>query len=128
MTNSDKVLELIYHHHNGLDDDEISEKTGIQPRQQIHQICSRLEGEGRIKRVSIQKRGKRRKIHNFPAVEEAIASGMEQDSAKMIDSDWRRKLTMLMAATGREEAELLDVAVRDLARKILSEEMNSRSG
>src|SRR5437867_1369215 len=66
MTNVETVEKLIQEHPEGLDDDEIATMTGIQPRQQVHQICSRLDAAGRIRRESIEKPDKRRKIHNFP--------------------------------------------------------------
>src|SRR6266478_4959368 len=66
MKNIDKVLKLIQQHPEGLDDDEISDQSGIQPRQQVYQICKRLEIEGKIRRRNVEKTGKRSKIHNFP--------------------------------------------------------------
>lgn len=49
MTNADRILELLKQRP-GLDDDEISRLTGIQPRQQVNQICRRLETHGRLER------------------------------------------------------------------------------
>ena len=124
MTNSDTLLELIGEHPEGLDDDEISEKTGIRPRQQVYYICTRLAAEGRIRRVSVQAPGKRRKIHNFPVSATLPPSSVPQTgTVKTEDVSWRRRLSMLVAATGTDEVELLDEAHLDLARKLLREDV-----
>ena len=120
MTNADTLLTLIGEHPEGLDDDEISEKTGIKPRQQVYYICTRLAAEGRIRRVSVQAPGKRRKIHNFPAGATLPPSSVPQSgTVNTEDASWRRRLSMLVAATGREDVELLDEALLDLAKKLL---------
>ena len=120
MTNADTLLALIGQHPEGLDDDEISEKTGIKPRQQVYYICTRLAAEGRIRRVSVQAPGKRRKIHNFPAGATLPPSSVPQSgTVNTEDASWRRRLSMLVAATGREDVELLDEALLDLAKKLL---------
>ncbi len=120
MTNADTLLTLIGKHPEGLDDDEISEKTGIKPRQQVYYICTRLAAEGRIRRVSVQAPGKRRKIHNFPAGATLPPSSVPQSgTVNTEDASWRRRLSMLVAATGREDVELLDEALLDLAKKLL---------
>ena len=59
MGNKKKVLQVITNNP-GLDDDELSEKTNITPRQQVNQICNRLVQEGLIRRVNIDG-----KIKNF---------------------------------------------------------------
>ena len=59
MDNKEKVLQVITDNP-GLDDDELSEKANVFPPQQVNQICSYLEKEGRIKR---EKNGG--KIQNF---------------------------------------------------------------
>ena len=124
MTNSGTLLELIGEHPEGLDDDEISEKTGIRPRQQVYYICTRLAAEGRIRRVSVQAAGKRRKIHNFPVSATLPPSSVPQTgTVKTEDVSWRRRLSMLVAATGTDEVELLDEALLDLARKLLREDV-----
>ena len=38
MTNKEEVFDLIQGHPEGLDDDDISEMTGITPRQQVQQL------------------------------------------------------------------------------------------
>jgi len=120
VTNVDTLLALIGEHPEGLDDDEISEKTGIRPRQQVYYICTRLAAEGRIRRVSVLAPGKRRKIHNFPAGATLPPSSVPQTgTVKTEDASWRRRLSMLVAATGKDEVELLDEALLDLARKLL---------
>ena len=124
MTNADTLLALISEHPEGLDDDEISDKTGIRPRQQVYYICTRLAAEGRIRRVSVQAPGKRRKIHNFPAGATLPPASVPQSSpVTMEGASWRRRLSMLVAATGREDLELLDEALLDLARKLLREDV-----
>ena len=124
MTNADTLLALINKHPEGLDDDEISEKSGIKPRQQVYYICTRLAAEGRIRRVSVQAPGKRRKIHNFPAGATLPPSSVPQGGTVATeDAHWRRRLSMLVAATGRDDVELLDEAVLDLARKLLKQDV-----
>jgi hypothetical protein len=66
MTNKEEIFDLINKHPDGLDDDDIAEMTGIQPRQQVQQLCNQLADSKRIRRQSVEKAGKRRKIHNFP--------------------------------------------------------------
>ena len=58
-TNSDRICELLVMHPD-LDDDEISTRTGISPRQQVNQICRRLER----RRVLRRYRGPTGKIVN----------------------------------------------------------------
>jgi len=124
VTNADTLLALINEHPEGLDDDEISEKTGIKPRQQVYYICTRLAAEGRIRRVSVQTPGKRRKIHNFPAGATLPPSSVPQSgTVTREETSWRRRLSMLVAATGREDVELLDEALLDLARKLLRQDV-----
>ena len=43
MTNKEEVFDLITGHPEGLDDDDISELTGIKPRQQIQQLTGENE-------------------------------------------------------------------------------------
>jgi len=120
MTNVEKVEILIRDHPEGLDDDEIATLTSIQPRQQIHQICTRLAASGRIRRESVEKPGKRRKIHNFPAdTSQPIFPIRPAAQASSNGSPWSVRLHALVAATGRNEVDLLDEALRDLAMKVL---------
>ena len=60
MTNAEKIIALLSKSP-GLDDDEISSHANIRPRQQVNQICKRLELQGQISRV----RGPRGKIVNY---------------------------------------------------------------
>jgi hypothetical protein len=115
MTNKEEIFDLISNHPEGLDDDDIAEITGIQPRQQVQQLCNQLADSNRIRRQSVEKAGKRRKIHNFPT--DAKDSGPSP-----VDSPpeaWRRRLAALMAATARTESDLLEEALRLLAMKVL---------
>jgi hypothetical protein len=50
MSNTDRVLEAL-EVHGELDDDELSTRSGVTPRQQVNQLCRRLEAQGRITRV-----------------------------------------------------------------------------
>src|SRR6058998_4196103 len=71
-TNKEEIYNLIRNHPEGLDDDDISKITGIEPRQQVQQLCNQLASVKRIRRESVDKAGKRRKIHNFPSGSEDI--------------------------------------------------------
>jgi len=116
MTNKEQVFDLIQEHPEGLDDDDISTLTGIKPRQQIQQLCNQLATSNRIRRQSVEKAGKRRKIHNFPAERGGAAAIAVKDRKK---EAWRRRLSALVAATGKGESELLDEALHLLALKVL---------
>ncbi len=70
MANRERVLDEINSHPEGIDDDTLSEKLQIEPRQQIRQIAAALELEGLVERRSIRKKnGGRKKIHNIPTPE-----------------------------------------------------------
>ena len=118
MTNTDLVELLVREHPEGLDDDELATLSGIQPRQQIHQICSRLALAGRIRRESVHRPGKRRKIHNFP-VSGPLAATSPDTPAPSAEPTWRMRLKALVAVTTRSEEELLDEALREYAVKVL---------
>ena len=49
ITNKERIIKLL-HRQPGLDDDEISELTGIKPRQQVNQICRYFAKLGKLKR------------------------------------------------------------------------------
>ena len=115
MTNKEEIFDLISNHPEGLDDDDIAEMTGIQPRQQVQQLCNQLADSKRIRRKSVEKVGKRRKIHNFPSREKDSASSPVDSRAE----GWHRRLAALIAATGRTEADLLEEAIQLLAMKVL---------
>jgi hypothetical protein len=124
-TNKEDVFDLIQKHPEGLDDDDISAMTGITPRQQVQQLCNRLASSNRTRRESVEKPGKRRKIHNFPMQGDSpeSLSSREDSEAKT----WRRRLSSLVAATGRAEPDLLDHAL-SLRIVILSTMGDTRSG
>lgn len=127
MTRKDEVQALIEQNRAGLDDDEIAEMLNMSNRQQIHQICTQLATIGEIQRASIIKPGKRRKIHNFPKDVSLPEAAIAATSVKPGDTQakpWRRRLAMLIAATGRSEDELLDDALAALATRILREELD----
>src|SRR4026209_679822 len=103
MTNKEESLDLINKHPDGLDDDDSAQMTGIQPRQQVQQLCNQLADSKRIRRHSVGKTGKRRKIHNFPTTEtEGVASPSVAGSKS---EKWRRRLAALVAATGSTETD-----------------------
>jgi hypothetical protein len=118
MTNKEEIFDLIRNHPEGLDDDDIAQITGIQPRQQVQQLCNQLADSQRIRRHSVGKAGKRRKIHNFPQAEAQEVQG-STPSADLQGEHWKRRLAALVAATGRSEADLLEEAVQLLAFKVL---------
>jgi hypothetical protein len=118
MTNKEEIFDLINKHPEGLDDDDIAELTGIQPRQQVQQLCNQLADSKRIRRRSVEKAGKRRKIHNFPTPEEPRASVPASETDPQ-PQEWRRRLSALIAATGRTEADLLEESIHLLAMKVL---------
>ena len=117
MTNKEEVFDLIQGHPDGLDDDDISDMTGIKPRQQVQQLCNQLASTKRIRRESVEKTGKRRKIHNFPVDEGDILSARSLKESET--GNWRRRLSALVAATGQCEGDLLDEALHLLALKVL---------
>ena len=114
MTNKEEIFDLLQGHPEGLDDDDITKMTGIQSREQVQQLCNQLANSKRIRRQSVEKAGKRRKIHNFP-LEQSASTEVSPAERK----DWHRRLSALVAATNRTEAELLDEALQLLAMKIL---------
>jgi len=129
MTNKEEIYGLLQGHPEGLDDDDITQMTGIQSRQQVQQLCNQLANSKRIRRQSVEKVGKRRKIHNFP-LEMAASPGVSAETlpAEVPTTkrkDWHRRLSALVAATNRSEADLLDEALQLLAMKILSTNSSS---
>ena len=61
-TNRERVLELVRSEPAGLTDSEIHRQTGIQPYQQVNQICRSLAQAGLIKRHA----GPQRRLVNLP--------------------------------------------------------------
>jgi hypothetical protein len=120
MTNKEEIFDLINSHPEGLDDDDIAEMTGIQPRQQVQQLCNQLADSKRIRRQSVGKAGKRRKIHNFPTVVPAERLAPSTTESQL--ENWRRRLAALVAATGRTETDLLEESIQLLAMKILRQD------
>ncbi len=127
MTNAQKVLTLINEYEDGLDDDEISEKLGIKPRQQVYQICTTLESRGEIVRRSVEKPGKRRKIHNFPAADGTSDARLQTNRTKE-GLAWRKRLSALIAATGKQEDEILDEALSAYALQVLKSQETQNEG
>jgi len=50
MTNAERIIAAL-RNSPGFDDDELSSMTGVCPRQQVNEICRRLEAEGIVSRV-----------------------------------------------------------------------------
>lgn len=50
MINTDRILDAL-RLHGDLDDDELSMRSGVRPRQQVNQLCRSLEAAGRLERV-----------------------------------------------------------------------------
>jgi hypothetical protein len=114
--NREQIFDLIQTHPEGLDDDDISELAGIRPRQQVQQLCNQLAAVERIRRLSVSKAGKRRKIHNFPIEGDATFGAVGT-----VGAPWRRRLAVLVAATGKSEQDILDEALQALAIRILAD-------
>jgi hypothetical protein len=125
--NKEEIFDLIQSHPEGLDDDDISKMTGIEPRQQVQQLCNQLASVRRIRRESTDKAGKRRKIHNFPIADDDLPASVTVVRGSSHES-WRRRLSALVAATGRDEADLLEEALQLLGMKVLGESHANRNG
>jgi len=120
-TNRDFILKCIEKHPDGLDDDQLSQLSGVKPRQQVYQIATLLAADGVIRRESVVKPGKRRKIHNFPLETHLAQTSPSSGSQTTTSSLWRKRLAALVAATGRDEEEILDEALAKFARELLKE-------
>ena len=125
--NKEEIFDLIQSHPEGLDDDDISQMTGIEPRQQVQQLCNQLASVKRIRRESTDKAGKRRKIHNFPVADHDVPASVTAVRGSSHEN-WRRRLSALVAATGRDEADLLEEALQLLGMKVLGETHTNRNG
>jgi hypothetical protein len=84
----------------------------------VQQLCAQLAALKRIRRESVDKAGKRRKIHNFP-VDDRHRLGTRHGDESNIEN-WRRRLAALVAATGRSESDLLEESLQLLAMKVLA--------
>jgi len=51
VTNTDRILRALRTSGVPLDDDELARTCGIRPRQQVNQICRRLEAQGLVQRI-----------------------------------------------------------------------------
>jgi hypothetical protein len=120
-TNRDLILKCIEDHPEGLDDDELSKLAGVEPRQQVYQIATRLAAHGEIRRESVIKSGKRRKIHNFPLGAPLHQAAPQGETSTATNKLWRKRLAALVAATGRDEVEILDEALAQYARELLKQ-------
>lgn len=52
MSNADRILDVLRAASEPLDEDELSRRSGIYPRQQVNQICRSLEAQGLITRTA----------------------------------------------------------------------------
>ena len=50
MTNTDRIIEAL-RRWPGLDDDALERRADVHPRQQVNQICRRLEQQGILQRI-----------------------------------------------------------------------------
>lgn len=81
MNNADRILALLGRHP-GIDDDELAELAGINPRQQVNQICRRLAEAGLI----VRERGAFGKIANFP-IPERLPVGPDALSGRPVEPE-----------------------------------------
>lgn len=58
MANADRILETLKRRPEGLDDDELSQLSGVTPRQQVNMICRKLEASGILLREADYTKGK----------------------------------------------------------------------
>ena len=58
MTNADRILDILKRYPEGLDDDELSQLSGVTPRQTVNQIARSLEVQGTLIRRRDFVRGK----------------------------------------------------------------------
>src|SRR5690554_3592037 len=77
MTHREKILSTLRHATTPLDDDEISRRTGIRPRQQVNQICRALTREGLVTRTY----GPDRKIVNSVQVAGQVPPASDEASS-----------------------------------------------
>src|ERR1700722_8305845 len=82
MTNTERIIAVL-RSTPGLDADELSSMTAIRPRQQVNQICRRLEASGVLSRV----RKADGKIVNVPVERDAqTASRPSVEAPRAIES------------------------------------------
>lgn len=89
MPNADKILEFLREKDEGYDDDELSDKLKISPRQQVNQICNRLAHQNKIIRKRIEG-----KFKNFPNTEKwrkelRVEKLPVEKVSKGYSKDWR---------------------------------------
>jgi hypothetical protein len=73
--NRDRILETLRRSPRPLDDDQLSDRTEIRPRQQVNQICRILEREGVIRRYQ----GQDQKIVNEMINTEGLTADVHRD-------------------------------------------------
>ncbi|MDE0007203.1 MAG: helix-turn-helix domain-containing protein [Gammaproteobacteria bacterium] len=103
MTNKERILELLASSPRSLTDTEVRQVTGIQPHQQVNQICRRLAAQGLIDRRmgpdghlvnrAIQERGKPERDGSTPVVLSATRPATPRPKVRsasdVVGSAWR---------------------------------------
>lgn len=119
MTNREKIINFLKRHPEGIDDDDLSVQLQVFPRQQVNQICRKLEKRGLVIR-----RSKHGKIHNFwneIAIPNDLKANWEScNNAIQIDDDepwhWEGNVqSVLVKKLVRDGFKILSVA--DTAKK-----------
>lgn len=95
-----EILEALRFSRQPLDDDELSRRTGITPRQSVNQACRALERDGALERVP----GPSGKLVNRLRDREQVAS-----STSAVRRDPEAASTHVVAEPGFRDAEVLDV-------------------
>jgi hypothetical protein len=107
VNNTQRIIDAL-RLHAGLDDDELSRQTGVQPRQQVNQICRRLEARDVLSRV----RGQEGKILNVlketAQVENPLGTGYReaQNSIWHLESPPAREITNWTLGTFHRQSTL----------------------
>lgn len=107
-TNRDRVLALI-RAEPGLTDTEIRKRTGIEPHQQVNQICRSLASAGLTKRAT----GPDGRISNLPGGEAPAAPSIlpGSESPTRTPTRWRREALLAPAATPLPTLQLADCLI-----------------
>jgi hypothetical protein len=129
-TNQDRVLETLRLSARPLDDDEIATRVGIQPRQQVNQICRRLQAEGRIDR----RPGPSGKIVNSLAGREMFDASPPPVRNRSMDPAWpwegavQQSFVAALDLAGWTVTSAADTAVKARGVDVLAEKGERRLG
>lgn len=91
-TNADRIIEAL-RQHPGLDDDALERVADVHPRQQVNQICRRLEKQGILKRFV----GTNNKVENI-LISDHVSANFSTMSDKGAAPDSSRPSTRLTAS------------------------------